>query len=191
MNSKKLSLIKTALGLFYINGIHAVGINEVLKQSGIAKKTLYHHFASKEELILETLKYRDTVFITWLNNKLEEVPQGKQALIALFYALDDWFNNRCPELNTFNGCFFINACAEYSHPQSLIFLACKQHKENIRAIINAHVQQFEADQEKSEILTNNLCLLKEGAITTAKVQSQPAAALNVIPLVSSLIHLDT
>ena len=41
---KKEQLVATAFNLFYKYGIHAVGINRVLEESGIAKKTLYNHF---------------------------------------------------------------------------------------------------------------------------------------------------
>ena len=62
MTNKKQQLTDTALKLFYEKGINSVGINEVLKVSGIAKKTLYNHFSSKEELVLATLEQRDHTF---------------------------------------------------------------------------------------------------------------------------------
>ena len=52
MSNKRELLTKTALDLFYKNGINSVGINEILKVSGVAKKTLYNYFGSKEELVL-------------------------------------------------------------------------------------------------------------------------------------------
>jgi AcrR family transcriptional regulator len=48
--------------LFYKFGIHAVGINEILKESGIAKRTLYHHSSSKDELIIAAITKRDNNF---------------------------------------------------------------------------------------------------------------------------------
>ncbi|WDE14605.1 TetR/AcrR family transcriptional regulator [Thalassomonas haliotis] len=178
MNSKKRALINTAMRLFYRKGIHAVGINEVLKVSGIAKKTLYHHFASKDDLILACLHYRDKLFIRWLKQQLDAAPPGKAAVLALFDALDNWFNNRSEELGEFNGCFFINASAEYSQAESLIYAACQQHKAHVRALIKSHVDCFASDENKSNQITDNLCILKEGAITTAKVQAKLSAALD-------------
>jgi len=56
VESKRNLLITRAFELFYTKGIHAVGINEILQYSGVAKKTLYHHFTSKDELVIATLK---------------------------------------------------------------------------------------------------------------------------------------
>lgn len=56
MSKKRQQLINIALQLFYEKGINSVGINEILSVSGIAKKTLYNHFTSKEDLVLAALE---------------------------------------------------------------------------------------------------------------------------------------
>ena len=72
MNKKSELLIDTALALFYTKGINSIGINEILKTSGVAKRTLYSHFESKEALILAALNQRHKKFITWLAEQLSE-----------------------------------------------------------------------------------------------------------------------
>ena len=54
--SKREQLIRTTVDLFAKNGIHATGIDTIVKQSGVTKKTLYTHFRSKEELVLAALR---------------------------------------------------------------------------------------------------------------------------------------
>ena len=105
MSDKKMVITRTALQLFINKGIHAVGINEVIKQSNVAKKTLYHHFISKDALIISTLEYRDQLFMQWLEQRLLKASEPKSVAIELFFALDDWFNNRVTVLGNFNGCF--------------------------------------------------------------------------------------
>ncbi|MEI8606352.1 TetR/AcrR family transcriptional regulator [Pseudoalteromonas sp. B160] len=68
---KRTQIINTALSAFYQRGIHAVGINEILKEAGVAKKTLYNHFVSKDELICACLELRDQRFNQWLYEQLE------------------------------------------------------------------------------------------------------------------------
>ncbi len=57
--SKREQLIQTAVTLFAQNGIHATGIDTIVEQSGVTKKTLYAHFRSKEELVLAALRHYD------------------------------------------------------------------------------------------------------------------------------------
>ena len=55
---KRDHLLETAFRLFYRDGYHAVGIDTILAEAGLAKMTLYHHFKSKEELIVAALERR-------------------------------------------------------------------------------------------------------------------------------------
>lgn len=191
MTEKQLSIVRTALRLFYRQGIHAVGINEIIQQSGVAKKTLYNYFASKEELVLAALAYRDDIFMNWLTGRMDSVDAGSDALIEMFYGLDDWFNDRAEQLGNFRGCFFINASGEYTDPQTPVHQACKAHKANVKQQVLGHTRLLsyssdDADQA-ADRLAETLCLLKEGAITTAMVQEDPLAARNLIPLVTNLV----
>ncbi|QUJ69814.1 TetR/AcrR family transcriptional regulator (plasmid) [Photobacterium sp. GJ3] len=167
---KRQQLISTALTLFYRHGIHAVGINEVLKVSGVAKKTLYSHFASKDELILATLAARDEIFMAWLARRLAPAHTHADVITCLFSALSDWFHGRVPELSPFRGCFFINASAEFSEENTVIADYCSEHKRKVRLLIQQHLHT------PDEALVDAICLLKEGAIVSAFVGKDLDAA---------------
>ena len=186
MSIKKDILIDTALRMFYKFGIHAVGINEILKESGVAKKTLYNHFRSKDELIIATIVRRDSHFREWFENKLAEVPAGESAILNVFQALDHWFKSETKSLGEFRGCFFINASAEYEGINPEIYEQCKIHKLQIRALIYEHVKVTCHSPLDANELTNTICILKEGCISTAFVQQDLNAAKKMIPVITSL-----
>lgn len=186
MTEKQQLIIRTALKLFYRQGIHAVGINEIIQQSGVAKKTLYSYFSGKEALILAALHYRDEIFMGWLGNIMAAAEPGQPALIAMFHGLDDWFNDRADALGNFRGCFFINASGEYTDPQTPVHQACKAHKTHVHALVMQHTLMVSPNRAAAEQLADTLCLLKEGAITTAMVQEDPQAASKLLPLIESL-----
>jgi AcrR family transcriptional regulator len=191
MNKREL-LLNTSLALFYKNGIHAVGINEILAQSGIAKKTLYNHFDSKDALILACLKERDLRFMNWLTDCCTNKSTITDFVVALFHALDNWINNRVSVLDEFNGCFFVNASAEYSDKNTLIYQQCHQHKDNIRNFISQQLNAFKdiTEQEHQQII-DALMLLKEGCINCAFVMDDKQSAIKAkkfaLTLVSGLI----
>lgn len=188
MNGKKHCLIESAFTLFYQNGIHAVGINEIIRVAGVAKKTLYNHFKSKDELILETLEYHNAIFMNWLITQLDNAEQGKDALLALFEALDDWFNGRVESLGEFKGCYFINTSAEYSDLNKDVYLACKAHKDSIKSLVQAHVDSFEPNPQKNKLVVDTICLLKEGAITTALLQGELSSAQHANAIVENILR---
>ena len=167
MNNKKRHIIEVAFSLFYQKGIHAVGINEIIKSASIAKKTLYNHFVSKDELIIATLIYRDQLEVNHLKFKLASAEIGKDALLVLFELLDDFINNRDSTLGEFRGDYFNNCCSEYALTNNMIYEVSRTHKTTIKKIIQNHVNSFEQHSEKNSMLTNALVLLKEGAINDA------------------------
>jgi len=173
---KRQQLVHTAFDLFYRNGIHAVGINQILQTAGVAKKTLYHHFASKDELIAAVVEYRDENFYNWLAARLEQVTPGYDGLNELFDAVDDWINNRVDLLTDFHGCFFINTCAEFNNPQHPVYQQCQQHKQKINGLIAKQIQALGIPEPASQQVTESISLLKEGAIVMAHVQGDLTAA---------------
>ena len=56
MKSEKTDIIKTAGELFFRLGIRSVSIDDICHELGMSKKTFYVYFASKEELIEQTLQ---------------------------------------------------------------------------------------------------------------------------------------
>jgi len=49
-------ILAAASGLFYRNGIRAVGVEAIAEAAGTNKMTLYRHFDSKDELVAEYLR---------------------------------------------------------------------------------------------------------------------------------------
>ena len=188
MNNKKRHIIEVAFSLFYQKGIHAVGINEIIKSACIAKKTLYNHFVSKDELIIATLIYRDQLEINHLKFKLAGAEIGKDALLVLFEFLDNFINNRDCTLGTFRGDYFNNCCSEYALTNCLIYETSRSHKESIKKIIQIHVDSFEQNPEKNYMLVNTLVLLKEGVINAALIEGNLNSAIDAGKCAENLLR---
>ncbi len=188
MNRKKRHIIEVAFSLFYHKGIHAVGINEIIKTAEVAKKTLYNHFVSKDELIIATLLYRDQLETSHLKFRLANAEIGKDALLVLFELLDDFINNRDATLGNFRGDYFNNSCAEYAQTSQLVYTTCQSHKEAIKSIIQTHVNSFESHPKKNKFLVETIFLLKEGVINGALVQGNLNSAIEATSCVENLLR---
>lgn len=186
-SSKRLQLIDTALQLFYQQGIHAIGINEILATSSIAKKTLYNHFDSKEALIQACALERDQRFMQWLTSRCPKASSTNVFIEQLFDSLDDWINNRETVLGNFGGCFFVNTAAEYGNAESDIYQLCLQHKLNIKQFIGQRLALNIKDKEHVISITDLLLQLKEGVINCAYVMGDKDAALKAKVLALSFI----
>ncbi len=171
MNSaKRQQLIDTAIELFNAHGFHGVGIDRIAHAAHVSKKTMYHHFRSKEELILAALRHHDGLF---RNNFMKAVqasaPTPRERLLAIFDVAQAWFGD-----NKFYGCMFINAVGEYSEPDTPIRDACKDFKRQLLAFFVELAS--EAGLETPGEVAASLAILLEGAIVTAQVSGRPDSA---------------
>ena len=68
-------LLEAAERLFYAEGVRAVGIDRIIAEAEVAKMSLYNHFASKDDLILAVLQYReekfDAMFEKWMKRHVQ------------------------------------------------------------------------------------------------------------------------
>ncbi len=166
-------LIDTAIELFAEHGYHATGIDTILAQSGVSKKTLYRHFRSKDELILAALKKYDGLFRNGFMRQVEaqaEDPYGR--LLAVYEVAARWF-----EQNNFYGCMYINAVGEFSESDTPIRQACREFKSLMRRYVEDLCRAAGAAEPVE--LAEELSLLLEGAIVTAQVSEQRSRAAKV------------
>lgn len=185
--SKEQQLITTAFNLFYRYGVHATGINQVLLESGIAKKTMYSYFKSKDDLIEATIRYRDKVFYSWISQRMNRANKGIDAIEELFSALTDWFNGKITEIGCFYGCYFINVTAEYNDINHPIYQLCAAHKQSILQLIRDHVLASKIDNSRIDEVTESIGILKEGAIIQAFILGDLQAATKAKNMISMLL----
>lgn len=169
-STKRDHLIDTALELFNRHGFHATGIDRILAESGVAKMTLYNHFKSKDELIRAVLRRRDETF---RNNFMRAVERGaetpRERLLVMFDVLEGWFRD-----NSFSGCLFINATAEFCRDTDTIQGGCVEHKKLVLDYVRGLTAA--AGARNSDALARALNLLMEGATVTAQVLGAPEVA---------------
>jgi AcrR family transcriptional regulator len=107
--SARARILDTAYELFSHNGLRAVGIERIIDESGVAKKTLYRHFPSKADLILAFLDAREQRWTRgWLLaevGRLAATP--REQLLAVFDAFDEWFHSA-----DYESCAFICSLLE-------------------------------------------------------------------------------
>lgn len=188
MNLKQRQILDAAFDLFYQRGFHAVGINEIIKQANVAKKTLYNHFPSKDDLILATLELHHQDIVQDINAKLTLAVPGKDAILVLFECLDTWLNDQTNELPVFNGCYFNKAHAEFSTINPDITSFCISHKQSIKTIFQEQVNDFEDDAEKNKLLTDLLILLREGVLSDTQSLTKKNNAAQAIRFIENLLR---
>lgn len=116
-------ILACASDLFYRKGINHVGINEIISASGIARMTLYHHFASKNDVIAAVLERRMADRRRAMQAAIDSAPSPRGKVMAAFDYLRGLVG-----ADGFRGCVFINATVELADPRHPGAVLSARHK---------------------------------------------------------------
>ena len=169
--STREKLLDRATDLFYTYGIHAVGLDRILKDVGVTKTTFYNHFESKDDLTCEVLRRRHEWESKLFTKAVDKISEGdpRSTLLAIFEVLHKWFTDA-----DFRGCQFINAAAEFPSQGDPVHQEAARHKRATRKLLrDTAAAAGAADPEK---LSSQLMVLFEGAITLRQVTGDDQAA---------------
>jgi AcrR family transcriptional regulator len=154
-------IVETAHELFSRRGIRDVGVDEIIARAGVAKATLYRHFASKDDLVVAFLERREQ---RWTLQFVEAEAKRRGAtpeeqLLAIFDAFDEWFRRE-----DFEACSFINTLLEMrtQHPAGK---ASIHHLENIRSLVGRLAE--DAGLPDTDSFARSFHILMEGSIVSA------------------------
>jgi AcrR family transcriptional regulator len=163
-------ILETAGRLFFTQGYAQTGINQLIDESGVAKRTFYRHFDSKEAL---GVAYLDRGAAQWLAGMSRAGSQGTtplERLRALFRFLESF------ALQTeFRGCGMLNMAAEFADVGHHVRVRVREHKARQRQLLRALI-----DPLVDDATVDAVHVLIEGAIAAA------AAHLDVWPIRAAL-----
>ncbi|WP_441245702.1 TetR/AcrR family transcriptional regulator [Kitasatospora sp. McL0602] len=174
-------ILDTACELFSAHGIRAVGVDRVIAESGVAKATLYSHFACKERLVAEYLLRSDRNWRGKLRSAaLAAGPDPRDQLVGAFDALTAAY-----EEHGFRGCSFINAAAECepgTEPQAI----AATHKETVRSWLQGLATV--AGAADPALLARQLTLLIDGALSADHLEQSGQAAAAARSAAAALVE---
>ena len=155
-------LLDTAYGLFSRRGMRAVGIDEIVASSGVAKATLYRHFRSKEDLVVAFLEERERRWTEgWVRDEAaKRGGNAEERLLAIFDLFDEWFRRE-----DFEACTFINMLLEVNDREHPIGRATVRHLANIRTVVAELAE--EAGLREPDAFSRDWHILMKGAIVSA------------------------
>ncbi|MEU1520053.1 helix-turn-helix domain-containing protein [Streptomyces sp. NPDC005811] len=165
-------ILDTAARLFYAHGVRAVGVDRVIKESNVAKATLYTHFRSKNALVEAYLRRQaERAHAELLHIEAEA---GPACIAAVFdHAAEG------ADAQNYQGCCFLNAAAEHLDTNSRAIEILAEHRAFLLACFERSVVRPTA-AERTEVARVLLALL-DGA-KVASVDEGSAAFARVKPV---------
>jgi AcrR family transcriptional regulator len=156
-------ILNTARDLFYRQGIHAVGVDTVVAESGVAKTSLYRWFTSKDALIVAVLeKEAEDRWAGWDYTAARSGSDPREKLRAQLAGIVKFVTG--PK---YRGCPFMNVTAEFADAQHPARHVAREMMEELRRRVRALVDPLNV--RNPEELTEQLVMLIDGAFSSAQV----------------------
>lgn len=153
-------ILKAAHRMFFRRGYARVTMDEIAKEARLTKRTLYHHYESKDALLEAMLEQQHDLTTRTYARNVEETDGGAEAFVArLFDDLETWANSK-----TYVGSGFTRLASELGdlrgHPAMRL---AHLHKATIEALFADGLRERGA--EDPDRLAREVWILTEGAMT--------------------------
>jgi AcrR family transcriptional regulator len=164
--SAREDVLNAAYDLFNQKGIRAIGVDAIIARAGVAKATFYHHFPSKDDLVIAFLQRREQLWThEWFEAEVNQrgaTPQER--LLAIFDVFDEWFQR-----DDFEGCPFLRTLFEtfeaYQPEDNSVAAAARLHLASIRDIVQRYAEK--AGVPHPDELAHKWQMLMAGSIVFA------------------------
>ena len=183
-NSRDI-ILNTAARLFAIQGYYGTGLNQIIKESGAPKGSLYYYFPNgKEELALECIRLIQRL----LNNKLTDTLSNTLGPIE---SIQNFIRNIATDArNTgYDGYIPIGfwAAVEISSVSDTLRTACKNTFEELKEKFASKIVQGGFTKSKADDLATLIISMIEGAVILMITQQDNRSLLLVLEHIPLLL----
>lgn len=175
------TVLNTAEQLIYQHGIHATGMDLLVRTSGVARKSIYRHFSTKDDIAAQALSARDIRWMAWFRTEVDKAQTPEGRILNLFTVLKSWFTS-----DGFRGCAFINIAGEVGDAADPVRLIAKEHKQKLLKYALELCKEYGAPDP--DALAKQLLVLIDGAITVARVMGDPGSADSARDIAQHLLN---
>ncbi len=173
----KQRILETATELFYKQGYHATGINQVIQEAEVARASLYQHYASKEALLAAFLHHRHDHWFSKLKAATAHTNHPRKKILAAFD-----FLHAMNEAEHFRGCAFLNILSEITDKDAEALTIIQEHKKELRSYL-ANILAGEPQQLKDQVY-----LLFESAMVESQLFRNQWPVLEAKKIVNNLLN---
>ncbi|MGE6631910.1 TetR/AcrR family transcriptional regulator [Bacillus sp. NPDC077027] len=161
MTTKK-KIVKTAALLFRKQGYHATGLNQIIKESGAPKGSLYHYFPNgKEELAISAVQFVSKKIIADIEKSLafsDDPLKALQHFVSTFMTSFTNEEERC-------GIPIVLIAAESEVTHTKLHLACKIEMFRWQQMVKEKLMTSHYEEEEAEELASFIHSMILGSIS--------------------------
>ena len=154
-------VLDAAAELFYARGVHEVGMDELVRSTGLGKATVYRLFATKDALIGAYLRRLSMAILGLIDDEIDRhADDPARAIDAIFTAVAADVAR-----TAFRGCAFNNASIEFPDPAHPARAAAREYRAELHRRLVGLAERVQPGA--GETLGAQLALLIDGMYVNA------------------------
>jgi len=170
--SARQRILDTAAKLFYSRGINNTGIDRIIADAGVAKASMYNHFASKEEIVATYLRgIREQFGLALATSTATKTPSYDVPFRLLKMTLAN---------GDFYGCPFSNALVELPDSDSV--------KQEVTAYRDSVLDYFELAVDGDSVMAAKLMVVYDGAFLNCKLSPSNSTVDSAIEIAGLIVR---
>jgi AcrR family transcriptional regulator len=177
-------LLRSTRELTYSQGV-AVPLDAILEDAGVARRSLYHHFGGKAELIAEALRVSADDDIQRYQAALQSGGEDpRQRLLAVFDALE-----ATTESERFQGCRYTAAELSLTDPEHPAHVETRAYKDRLHTLFTSELHAL--GHPSAERAADQLLLLIDGVLVGAVTRPEAHPAKAAREMAEGVLDADT
>lgn len=184
-NSARQKILATTSTLLERQGYHATGLNQIVKESGTPRGSLYYYFPEgKEELAAEAVTQRMNAMADWTRRMLGKHDDPIEAIHAMIMQM----SRQCAQDGCSSGAPISAVALEASNTSERLRNACADGFQGLQDVLAAKLVMggFAAERAASLAMTINASI--EGAMILSRTKQDANCLVNVANDIKTLLQ---
>jgi AcrR family transcriptional regulator len=176
-------ILEAAYRLFRRQGFRRVSMDEIAVGAGLTKRTLYHHFESKDRLLADVLEAQHHLAVQAFRTFGDRLTGSPEAIVeGMFHELAVW-----TDTPRWSGSGFTRLVIELAdlpgHPARLI---ARRHKAKLERCLAELLEK--SGVERANELARAIWLLSEGSISLILIHGDRGYSAAAVSAARVLLH---
>jgi len=184
-NPTRQKILATTSNLLERQGYHATGLNQIVKESGTPRGSLYYYFPEgKEELAAEAVTQRMNAMSDHMRRFLGEIADSVEAIYAMIVDI----SQNMAQQSCGTGAPIAAVALEASNTSERIRKACAEGYQGLQEVIAAKLVMGGFSAEKAYSLATTINAAIEGAMILSRTKQDANILVNVAKDIKALLQ---
>lgn len=170
-SATRTRLLDAAARLFYDEGVN-VGVAALCREAGVSKRSMYQYFASKDEVLAESLARSVPGYLASLLPPAPEALEPRERILAVFARVE-----AIAAEPGFRGCPYVSVASEVKAQEHPARAVARRFHDTLTAFFRTAAA--EAGVTDPEALARQLTATQDGTLASAVMQGGPIDGLAV------------